>query len=203
MRVISCPKCWGKLQVAPEVDATTRPCPLCGALIQLPSAHNPIPPHRFRDLQQSEPWFLDGGTATMLALVMLCGVVVLACLVLVTFLRSPSTADAPVARSVPVEIRNDSQGVRARITNHSGVPLSRVAVTMRVFESGKSKPIISGVYHLGPDGSIARGETVDCLVPWRSEDKRAYARAKGALTITAEVSGLIDANGQALHVDLK
>jgi hypothetical protein len=206
MEAVRCPKCWSPLQVSPGIAGTTRPCPICGASIQLSSGFKPIPAHRWRGLLQAEPWFFDGGAATALGIVMLCGCVVLALWMAITFLPSASTpsassADPAFVRSVPVEIRYDSQGIKGRITNNSGIPLSRVAVTVRVVESGGSTPVIKGVYHLEPAGGIERGETVDCQVSWRNDDKRVYARAKGPLAVSAEVSALFSADGTAMYVD--
>jgi hypothetical protein len=201
MQVIRCPKCFGQLQVAPEAAGRTRPCPFCGTAIQLASEHKPIPAHRWRDWQQGEQWFTGGGAANVLGLVMLCAGVLLGGWMVITFLPSASSGGSASARSVPIEVQCDSSGIKGRITNNSSIALSGVSVVVRVLEDGRPTPVISGVYHLEPAGGIASGETADCKVFWRDDDRRSYARAKGPLAFKIELSALIRADGEALYVD--
>jgi hypothetical protein len=161
-------------------------------LIQLTSTHRPLPFHRLRGEQLIEPWFILVSAATLLGFIMLCWGLKAA------LLPSPST-DPALAHSVPVDLRCDREGITGRITNNSGVPLSRVAVVLRVSEKGKSTPIIRGVYHLEPAGGIEQGETVECQVLWRNEHSTAYATARGSLAARAEVCALIGEDGEALY----
>ena len=206
MRIIGCPNCSARLQVTRQVAGATRPCPYCRALIQFPSEHNPIPAHRAHSWQQTEPSVLLVSGATF--------AVVMFCFVLAAFVWNASSdgfpsgaaaggvplplANSGFAGSVPVVLECNHKGLKGQIKNNSGVALSRVAIVVNVFESDNSTPIITCLYHLEPAGSIARGETVDWQIPWRHEDGKVYAKAKGRLAARAEVSSLVGADGQPL-----
>lgn len=205
MRVINCPRCTGKLQVAPDqyLYGATRPCPLCGTLIQLASEHRPLPPHRLRETQSAEPWGIVIGVAAILGIALFC-------LVLATaFQWSSSSGEAPAAASRATGsaleaslLQWDRDGFKARIRNDSRVAVSRVAFNVRVVESGASTPIIQRVYHLESAVGIEAGQSVDFEVRWQIQDSKAFAMAQRRLTASLEATSLIAADGETPNVNL-
>lgn len=206
MRVINCPRCSGSLQVAPDqyLFGATRACPLCGTLIQLASEHKPIPYHRLRGKQPTE----SGGGIEIFTIAVL-GIAMLCLLGAAAFRWYAANGGMPVAGSsaggsgfAATILQVDRNGLKGRIRNNSGVALSRVAVNVRVSETGTPTPIIQRIYHLESAGGFAGGKSVDFQLSWEPADSKAYAMAKGRLTASIEVSAPSDAGG-APNVDLE
>jgi hypothetical protein len=198
MRVINCPRCSGKLQVAPDqyLYGATRPCPLCGTLIQLASEHRPLPPHRLRGTQSAEPWGAAIFAAAVLGIALLC----LVAAAVFQWSGSSGGTSATAGRGATLSasvLQSDRNGFKARIRNDSGVAVSRVAIDVRVVESGTPTPIIQRVYHLESAVGIEGGNSVDFQVDWETQDSKAFAMAKRRLTTSLEASALTAAGSDS------
>jgi len=206
MRVINCPRCSGSLHVAPDqyLFGATRPCPLCGTLIQLASEHKPIPYHRLQWRLRPDSGGIEIFTIAVLGIAMLCLVGAAA------FRWYASNGGMPVTGSsaggsgfAATVLQMDRNGLKGRIRNNSGVALSRVALNVRVLEKGTSTPIIQRIYHLESAGGFEGGKSVDFQLSWEPADSKAYAMAKGRLTASIEVSAPSGADGAAPNLELQ